>query len=573
MKKQRKTLAGQLRSQFYHKNRWAFGVAVVSSLIGGTLNLILTWIVQQLIDSVSGAAGALTLGTLAKITGGFLILCTASFLLDYVSIPVFTRRAMGQYKDFAFGKLVEKSISSFRDESTALYLSALTNDAASIEANYLSQQLSLITKSVTFVGALALMLWYSPLMTVIAVAITALPFAASLLTGNRLAEAEKTVSEQNKDFTAALTDCLSGFTVVKAFQAEKEIYRLFARQNRQLEDKKFTRNRIKTIIGMIGAMAGICAQLGVFLVGALLAATGYAITAGTLLLFVNLMSFLIDPIAQLPGLLANRKAALALMEKMADALERNPAPIGKTTVNTLGRGIRFQNVSFGYGDGKEILHNVTVTLEAGKAYALVGASGSGKSTLLHLLMAGSTDYQGNILFDDTELRDISSESLYELISNIQQNVFVFNASIRDNVTMFRDFPREKIHSAICRAHLDTVTAEHGEDYLCGENGKNLSGGERQRISIARSLLKESKLLLADEVTSALDAQTAAQVTNDLLGLAGTTRIVVTHTLEASQLRRYDGILVLKNGRIVETGGFDELIGQKGYFYALYTVAQ
>lgn len=573
MKKQRKTLAGQLRAQFYHKNRWAFGVAVFSSLIGGTLNLILTWIVQQLIDSVSGAAGALPLGTLAKITGGFLVLCTASFLLDYVSVPFFVRRAMGQYKDFAFGKLVEKSISSFRDESTALYLSALTNDAASIEANYLSQQLSLITKSVTFVGALALMLWYSPLMTAIAVIITALPFVASLLTGNRLAEAEKTVSEQNKDFTAALTDCLSGFTVVKAFQAEREIYNLFAQQNRQLEDKKFTRNRIKTIIGMIGAMAGICAQLGVFLVGAYLAASGYALTAGTLLLFVNLMSFLIDPIAELPKLLANRKAAFGLIERTADALERNPAQMGKACVSSLQRGIQFQHVSFGYGDGKEILHDVSFTLEAGKAYALVGGSGSGKSTLLHLLMAGSTDYQGNILFDDTELRDISSESLYELISNIQQNVFVFNASIRDNITMFRDFPKEKIHSAICRAHLDAFTAEHSEDYLCGENGKKLSGGERQRISIARSLLKESNLLLADEVTSALDAQTAAQVTNDLLSLTGTTRIIVTHTLEASQLRRYDGILVLKNGRIVEAGTFDELTQQKGYFYALYTVAQ
>ena len=109
--------------------------------------------------------------------------------------------------------------------------------------------------------------------------------------------------------------------------------------------------------------------------------------------------------------------------------------------------------------------------------------------------------------------------------------------------------------------------------MCGENGKKLSGGERQRISIARSLLKESNLLLADEVTSALDAQTAAQVTNDLLSLTGTTRIIVTHTLEASQLRRYDGILVLKNGRIAEAGTFDELTQQKGYFYALYTVAQ
>ena len=123
------------------------------------------------------------------------------------------------------------------------------------------------------------------------------------------------------------------------------------------------------------------------------------------------------------------------------------------------------------------------------------------------------------------------------------------------------------------AHLTELLQERGENYLCGENGKNLSGGEKQRISIARSLLKRSSVLLADEATAALDAQTAHQVTSDLLDLTGVTRIIVTHGLEESLLRRYDGILVLKDGRIAETGTFDELMEKKGYFYALFTVAQ
>ena len=123
------------------------------------------------------------------------------------------------------------------------------------------------------------------------------------------------------------------------------------------------------------------------------------------------------------------------------------------------------------------------------------------------------------------------------------------------------------------AHLTELLQERGENYLCGENGKNLSGGEKQRISIARSLLKRSSVLLADEATAALDAQTAHQVTSDLLDLTGVTRIIVTHGLEESLLRRYDGILVLKDGRIAETGTFDELMEQKGYFYSLFTVSQ
>lgn len=190
---------------------------------------------QQLIDAASGLPGALPLGQLAWITGGFILLCAALMLLKYASEPRFIEKAMRQYKDFAFQKLTEKSISSFRAESTAAYLSALTNDAASIEADDLSQLLSVITKAVTFFGALAMMLWYSLLMTAIAAGVTVLPLIASLLTGGQLQAAEKRVSDQNRDFTAALSDCLGGFSVVKTFRAEKEIFRLFAESNRALE--------------------------------------------------------------------------------------------------------------------------------------------------------------------------------------------------------------------------------------------------------------------------------------------------------------------------------------------------
>ena len=188
-------------------------------------------------------------------------------------------------------------------------------------------------------------------------------------------------------------------------------------------------------------------------------------------------------------------------------------------------------------------------------------------------MAGSPDYRGAIHFDDTELRDADTDSLYELLSVIQQNVFVFDASIRDNVTMFKDFPKEELEEAISHAHLSGLLAERGDDYRCGENGCNLSGGEKQRISIARSLLRRSSVLLVDEATAALDAETAHRVSEDILDLDGVTRIVVTHSLEESLLRRYDGILVLRGGRIEETGTFDELMARRGYFHALYSVAQ
>lgn len=569
----KKPLGKQLRAQFFYKNIPIFCLAVFAALAAGSLNLILSWIIQQLMDTAAGESGALSFRTLLLISAGFVLLCAGLSLLNYASQPRFLERAMRQYKDFAFKKLTGKSISSFRDESAAGYLSALTNDAASIETNYLAQMLAMITKAVTFIGALLLMCRYSLLMTAIAAGLTVLPLIASLLTGNRLQAVESRVSERNGEFTAALSDCLAGFTVVKNFKAEREIFRLFAQSNKALEHEKFTGRRIKMLVGMIGAVTGIFAQLGVFIAGVYLSMKGGSMTPGAVVLFVNLMNFIISPIAELPGLLACRKAALGLVDKLAAALERSSSREGSETLNRLEHGIRLENVSFAYEPGKTVLHGINAEFEAGRAYALVGGSGSGKSTLLNLLMAAETNYSGHILADGIELSDISTESLYGTMAAIQQNVFVFNASIKDNVSMFRDFPKTEMDEAIARAHLGALIRERGEDYLCGENGSGLSSGEKQRISIARSLLKKSSVLLADEVTAALDAQTAHRVSSDILDLQGITRIVVTHTLEESLLRRYDKIFVLRGGRIEEAGSFADLMANKGYFYALFTVAQ
>ena len=568
-----KPLSRQLEEQFFRHNRLNFALAAFAALISGFAGLIASWFLKALIDTASGAPDALPFARVLLIIGGSFLAILLIALLDRIVRPAFIRRAMTQYKDFAFQKLMEKGIASFRDESTAAYLSALTNDAGSIEANYLSQLLSLFTKAVMFFGSIALMVWYSPLLTAISVGVTLLPLIASVLTGNRLTAAEKKVSDRNRDFTAALTDCLSGFSVIKSFRAEKEIFRMFSDNNRALEEEKYSREKIKALVGMIGSLAGMLAQIGVFVAGAYMILSGYGLTSGTVIMFVNLMNFMIEPVSTLPGLLAGRKAALGLIQKLADALEKNAKTTGTREAHALQSAIRLEDVRFGYDADKEILHGVSAEFEAGKAYAIVGASGSGKSTLLNLLMASSSDYSGRILLDGTEITEIKPESLYGMISVIQQNVFVFNASIRDNVTMFREFPPEELNDAIHHAHLDTLLSERGEAYLCGENGSGLSGGEKQRVSIARSLLKKSSVLLADEVTAALDAETAWQVSTDILDLNGITRIVVTHSLEESLLRRYDGILVLKDGRVAESGTFDDLMAKNGYFHALYTVAQ
>lgn len=219
-----------------------------------------------------------------------------------------------------------------------------------------------------------------------------------------------------------------------------------------------------------------------------------------------------------------------------------------------------------------MLRDVSLRIPAGGSLAIVGPSGSGKSTLLQLLMGHHPGYEGSIRLDGAELREIAPAPLYELLSVIQQEVFIFNSSIEQNVTMFGKFEPERVEAAIAGAGLGELTAARGLDFVCGENGANLSGGERQRVSIARSLLKRTPVLLVDEATAALDRPTAAEVMGAVLDIPDTAKIVVTHDLNEAVLRRFDAVAVLIGGRLRELGSFDELLAARGFLYSMLTLS-
>lgn len=568
-----RTTSKLLRKQFYKGNRIAFGVAVFAALFVGTLNLMASWLIQQLVDTISGVEGAMNLNVLTFMTLGLIAAVIVFGLLEYFSKPRFMKKAIQQYKEFAFEKLLRKNINTFNDEAAASYISALSNDVTSIETNYLEKQFTMITSMVTFFGAFLLMLWYSPLLMLIVVLLIILPVIASALVGNKMEEAELDVSKKNETLTDTIKEIIGGFSVVKSFKAEKALLQFFLKSNEAVEEAKCRKEKISIVIGIISATAGLLAQLGVFIAGAYLAMNGKGVTAGVVMAFVNLMNFILQPIAVMPEILANRKASMALMDKLCNSLNQNVSREKNCTLKKLEKGIEIADLTFGYKEEEEVLQGIDLQLEAGKSYALVGASGCGKSTLLNLLLSAYDNYRGHILYDGYELRDISSEALYDMVSVIQQNVVIFNASLRDNITMFRDIPKEEVDRAIEAAGLLSFVKEHGEDYLCGENGSFLSGGERQRISIARSLLRKVSVLLVDEATAALDKQTAHQVSNAILDVKDVMKVVITHALEENLLARFDEIIVLKAGQIVEKGNFSELMARKEYFYSLYTVAQ
>ena len=256
---------------------------------------------------------------------------------------------------------------------------------------------------------------------------------------------------------------------------------MFEQVSGSLEDAKYSRRKVNDLVYMLAGGAGFLAQFGVFIAAALLAGGGFAISAGVAVAFLQLMNFLVSPISSVPPILANRRASMELVEKLA-ALMAEPGESG----------------------GREV---------------------------------------------PAELREIAPASLYELLSVIQQEVFIFNSSIEQNVTMFGKFEPERVEAAIAGAGLGELTAARGLDFVCGENGANLSGGERQRVSIARSLLKRTPVLLVDEATAALDRPTAAEVMGAVLDIPDTAKIVVTHDLNEAVLRRFDAVAVLIGGRL------------------------
>lgn len=569
--KQNKKKSREFKRRLFYKNKMCFIASVIMTIVMSFLNLMISWLIQQIMDSMANQ-NMQSVVRCAWIAASVVIAYTVANAVYRAVYPRFLQRAMQQYRDYAFSRLTQKSLRSFSKEGTALYVSALTNDCTSIENNYLAATFTLIEFLFCFLGALIMMLYYSPVMLVLAVALSFLPVAVSMTAGNRLTEQEKEISKKNERFVSIVNELLSGFPVIKSFRAEAQASRLFSQRNEQAEEAKKNKRRTEQLISLLANDAGIIAQMGIFLAGAWLAISNKGVTAGVVIVFVQLMNYILNPISQVPLLWSNRKAAIALMEKLSDALSENVREEGREKLNVFSEKIEVKDLTYGYEPESPVLKDLDVQFDAGKSYAIVGGSGSGKSTLLNLLMGSSSNYQGEICIDSVSIKNIENESLYQLMTSVQQNVFVFNDTIRNNVTMFHEFSDKEVTLALERSGLSEFIEKRGEDFVCGENGANLSGGERQRISIARALLRKSPIILVDEATAALDAATARAVSFSILNLVGMTRIVVTHRLEEAILRRYDKILVMKNGTICEQGNFDTLMQQKGQFYSLFQIA-
>ncbi len=556
---------------FFKENKL---VAFLSMIVFISLSMIYTaisWILQIIFDYMAGK-GSYSLTTILLLVVSFMLAISLIFALKRSSYPRFLEKAMNQYKESVIKKLLQKSYSDFSLANSGTYLSVLTNDCERIQEKYLKKIFDFVQDVLMLVSSLALMIYYSPLLTVIALIISVLPMACSILTASGIATREEQVSKSNESYTALTKDVLNGVSVIKSFKAEQEVINRYQNQSMELEHTKNLREKTMTTVSALGTISSLATQLGVMLVGAwMVNAHVGVITAGMVLAFTNLMNGVLQPIASLPQMLGEMKGAKKLISKMADYMSNAKEDSGEIIDDSV-KNVVLRNVSYAYDADHKVLKNVNLTLQTGKSYAIVGPSGAGKSSLINLLMGYYKDYEGSVKLDNHELSDVSKSSLYDKTTLMQQSVFMFDASILDNITLFKPFPDVEVDRVIHLAGLDDLIAAKGKDYQCGENGSHLSGGEKQRIAIARSLLKKSEILLVDEATSALDNETSANVTQSILDLQGILRLVITHRLDANSLKQYDEILVMKSGELIERGSFEGLMNQKAYFYSLYTVS-
>lgn len=557
---------------FFKQNKFVAFVSALVFIILSTTYSIVSWIMQVIFDYMAGNS-TYSFESILLMLGGYLFVAASLFMVQRSVYPRFLEKAMNQYKEAVIKKLFKKSYSDFLITNSGTYLSVLTNDCERILETYLKNIFEFIQNIIMVVSSLTLMLYYNSLLTIIAIVIAMIPMVCSLLTARSIATREEQVSKTNESYVSLTKDILNGISVIKSFKVENEAISRYQNKSMQLEHTKKMREQTFTVVSACGTIAYMLTQFGVMVIGAWMIHEHIGtMTAGMILAFINLMNGILQPINALPRIYGGMSGAKKLITKMSDYMSNAKEDTGETIKQPLAN-IALQDVSYAYDTDHTILKHINLQLQAGKSYAVVGPSGAGKSSLINLLMGYYQNYDGSVHFNNYELKQISKYSLYEKITLMQQSVFIFDASIWDNITLFKQFPDAEVDRVIHLSGLDHLISQKGRDYQCGENGSHLSGGEKQRIAIARSLLKKSEILLVDEATSALDNETSANVTQSILDLQGILRLVVTHRLDASSLKQYDEILVMKDGALIERGNFDTLMDSKEYFYSLYTISK
>lgn len=522
---------------------------------------------------IDSASGAINMQFSKVMIYTFALLITESvfkWIYEVMSYKFVAKMSLDT-KIYIFNNLIKQDIESFYNNDVGDKISILTNDINTIETEYFRTFLNLIKSGFLFVFAFGTIFYVSYQMTIALMILSIISFVFGNIPMKNLKTFKEKFSNSQSEYTARTSEYFNGYETIKVFGLEKFISKVFYNNSKNVYDKGLAYQKRYSLVTMISYFFGGFTFLGGFVCGGYLAYKGF-ITLGQMIVCVQLTNHIVNPLMFAIESYGKFKSVDKILNKIENTLisEENDET---TEIKDFNNKISLEDVSFKYDD-KKVLENISFDFEKGKKYALVGLSGSGKSTLMKLISKRIKANEGKIFVDGTDLDEISRNSIINLISTINQNVFLFKGSIYDNITLFsKDYSEEKVKDVILKAELGKYLERLYDKELISENANNLSGGEKQRISIARSLIKDTKIILADEILSSLDNEIAFSIEKGLLELENITLISVTHRLIKENLKKYNKILVLKDGKLEETGNFEELMNFDSYFKKLYTISE
>ncbi|MBC6715923.1 ABC transporter ATP-binding protein [Aurantimonas sp. DM33-3] len=472
----------------------------------------------------------------------------------------------------AFDHLQKLSFGYFDNQKTGHLVGRLTKDLEEIGEIAHHGPEDLFIAVMTFLGAFVLMLFVHVELALITAIVVPVGTILTVRYGARMTDTWRAIYSSVGAFNARIEENVGGIRVVQAFANEDHERALFARDNAQYRGRKLDAYRIMSVSQSLNYLSMRLTQVIVMVAGTYYVIEG-DLTNGGFVGFLLLVGVFFRPVEKIAAVLESYPKGIAGFRRYCDFLDTEPDIVdrpGARAVDKLAGDIRFSNVHFTYSTGHPVLDGIDLSVKAGETIAFVGPSGAGKTTICALVPRFYDLVEGAITIDGIDIRDMRLAALRSHIGVVQQDVFLFGGTIRDNVAYGRlDAGDAQIWEALERAHLaETVKRlPDGLDTIVGERGLKLSGGQKQRLSIARMFLKDPAILILDEATSALDTATERAIQTALAELArGRTTLVVAHRL--STIRHADRIVVVEAGRIVEEGAHDALLQQDGAYRRL-----
>ena len=548
-----------------------FYAFMIFNILVPLTNIAFAYSIKGIIDSgMSQNKEALTQ---AVLVGATVIFIYAG--LNFISLRlknILVRQIMSRYKNKVFQSILDRDYRDFSKEKSGKFISVLTENMKKIEQDYLHQYFN-ISKNLSLMifSLLAMFIgnWFLTLLVIIA---SIIPMMISGFIGQKSASLQKRAMIADQKYLAKVKDILAGFLVIKSFNVKDAICKDYSHESEKFDEINFIKGKFDVLANVISQLSGMIVFLVAFGGGMYLVFNG-STTIGSVTAIVQLVNFVVMPLNEVGmGISKFREGQTTL-----DAFEVKDVTELQTgeTKEYFDDVISFSNIDFSYPNTEEkIFNHLSLKIQKGEKIAIVGMSGSGKSTLLNLLLRFYDVTSGHILIDNQDIQAISAESLYNLMTIVQQDVYIFDDTLRANITLNQSFTDEEINQAVQQSGLESYVLENesGLQTLCGENGSNLSGGQKQRLSIARALIRKTPILLLDEATSYLDNQVTTEIENSILDIQDLTALVVTHKLNENILKRYDRILFMKAGVIVEDGSFSDLMDRRGEFYKLFELS-